>query len=278
MVRGGARTASRREPGDAPAAVLSLAGHAVALALFVWLMREAAPPPLPPSYAVSLVAAPAGPRAIASAPDPVADAPPAPAAAPSRPAPSTASPSASGTTIAPAPARPPRPMPATRDAAPAPRARESATSAAPSAPRGATRAPTTPATPAATGAPVSGAPRAGGGGPTGDRGNDVVTVRTTGTAFPFPGYLENIVRQIALNFAPRGGGTGFRADVAFTIQRDGTVSDLRLVNRSGNYGFDMECLGAVEAVGSRKGFGPLPNGFRDDALPVVFSFDPRTLR
>ena len=27
-----------------------------------------------------------------------------------------------------------------------------------------------------------------------------------------------------------------------------------------------------------KAFGPLPSGFKDDALPVVFSFDPRLIR
>jgi protein TonB len=102
-------------------------------------------------------------------------------------------------------------------------------------------------------------------------------VKVQGIAFPFPGYLENITRQIALNFKPRPGGA-LRAEVAFLIRRDGSVSDLRLVSRSGVYAFDLECLGAVEAVGQRKSFGALPAGFRDDVLPVVFSFDPTVLR
>ena len=116
-----------------------------------------------------------------------------------------------------------------------------------------------------------------GGGATGGRGSDVASVRVQGIAFPFPGYLENITRQIALNFKPRP-GAALRAEVAFLIRRDGSVSDLRLVSRSGVYAFDLECIGAVEAVGQRKSFGALPAGFRDDALPVVFSFDPTVLR
>ena len=31
---------------------------------------------------------------------------------------------------------------------------------------------------------------------------------------------------------------------------------------------------AVEAAAKNNGFGPLPNGFSDDVLPVIFSFDP----
>ena len=62
------------------------------------------------------------------------------------------------------------------------------------------------------------------------------------------------------------------------IHRDGSISDLRLLSRSGVYAFDLECIGAVEAVGQRRSFGALPAGFRDDVLPVVFSFDPSVLR
>jgi protein TonB len=100
-------------------------------------------------------------------------------------------------------------------------------------------------------------------------------VRTDGIEFPYPGYLNNIVRQIALNFqAPEG--SLLNADVAFTIRRDGSVADVRVVRGSGDYEFDLEARGAVEAAAPR--FGSLPAGFSDDALPVVFSFDPKFIR
>ena len=46
--------------------------------------------------------------------------------------------------------------------------------------------------------------------------------------------------------------------------------------RSGVYSFDTEAMGAVEAAA--RSFGPLPSGFSDDVLPVIFSFDPRLIR
>ena len=114
------------------------------------------------------------------------------------------------------------------------------------------------------------------GGAEGATGTDVATVRTEGIEIPFPGYRDNIVRQIALNFSPRGNVGALRAEVFFMIHRDGTVTGFRFLTRSGSQAFDLEAQGAVEAAGHK--FGPLPAGFADDVLPVVFSFDPGKLR
>lgn len=124
--------------------------------------------------------------------------------------------------------------------------------------------------------PETEAPRAGGG-PVGGKGTDVATVRSDGIEFPFPGYLNNIVRQIALNFKPRTDAK-LKAEVRFLIHRDGSVSNLIFVRKSGVFSFDLEAQGAVEAASSARRFGPLPTGFPDDVLPVVFSFDPEFLR
>ena len=104
-----------------------------------------------------------------------------------------------------------------------------------------------------------------------------MNVSVPGLKFPYPGYLANIVRQVALRFSPPGAST-LSADVSFLIHRDGSVSDVRIVRKSGNYGFDLEARGAVEAAGEAKAFGRLPEAFRDDVLPVTFAFDPRVLR
>ena len=72
----------------------------------------------------------------------------------------------------------------------------------------------TPVPPAAKPVPKTAAPRAGGG-PEGGAGTDVATVHTEGIEFPFPGYLNNIVRQIALNFKPSDTNSGLKADVMF---------------------------------------------------------------
>jgi protein TonB len=114
-----------------------------------------------------------------------------------------------------------------------------------------------------------------GGGELGGRGTDVANIRTEGIEFPYPGYLENIVRQIALRFRPPR-GSPLKAEVMFLIRRDGTVSGFRFMQRSGSFTFDLEAQGAVESASNA--FGPLPSGFRDDVLPVMFSFDPRLIR
>lgn len=210
----------------------------LAIVIPLLLIGTAAPPILPPMYRVDLLAAPPGPRAAGV----VTDEPP-------MPAPAKAPPKASAkaaVTKAPPRAKPVRaPVQAT--------------------PNLATKAP----------AKVLDAPKAGGGAE-GARGADVATVRTEGIEFPFPGYRDNIVRQIALNFSPRGNVGALRAEVFFMIHRDGTVTGFRFLTRSGSQAFDLEAQGAVEAA-ARK-FGPLPAGFGDDVLPVIFFFDPSKLK
>ena len=126
-------------------------------------------------------------------------------------------------------------------------------------------------------APNTPAPRAGGG-TEGGRGADVANVRIEGIEFPYSGYLDNIVRQIALRFEPPNRNAPLRAEVSFLIHRDGSVTAQRIVVRSGVYAFDLEAMGAVEAAGAAKAFGPLPAGYPDDVLPVVFMFDPSIIR
>jgi protein TonB len=148
----------------------------------------------------------------------------------------------------------------------------------PPAPTKAAAAPVTRATPIVgkpRPTPATKAPKAGGG-PTGGKGTDVATVQTAGIDFPFPGYLNNIVRQIALNFRVKNPNSPLSATVSFLIHRDGSVSGFKFLTHSGVYSFDLEAQGAVERASSS--FGPLPDGFRDDVLPVVFSFDPRFLQ
>jgi protein TonB len=246
----------RREGGGLAAPfTLSAILHAAIATLLFNTLSERKPVALPPMYRVSIVAAPAGERAIGE----VKTAQP-PAATP------VTQPTATQSTVKelplptakPAPKTPARVTPTQGKVAPSPKV-----SAPPAA--------------KVTPAPKTAAPKAGGG-PTGGKGTDVATVRSDGIEFPFPGYLNNIVRQIALNFKPRNPAAGLKAEVRFLIHRDGSVSDLTFVRKSGNFSFDLEASGAVEAASSVRGFGPLPDGFPDDVLPVVFSFDPEFLK
>ncbi|MES2179519.1 MAG: TonB C-terminal domain-containing protein [Gemmatimonadota bacterium] len=212
--------------------------HATGVALF-FVMRSAPAAAPAPSYRVNLVAAPPGERQIGVVQ-------PAPEAAPVTPAPA---PVAAAT---PEPAR--LKAPAKKPAARAPKV----------------------ATPnAAAVTPPAAAPVKAGGGPEGGKGADVANVKIDGPAFPYQGYLDNIVRRIAVEFKPKVRGA-LQAEVAFLIRRDGSVAGLRLTKRSGVYSFDEDAKAAVELASSK--FGALPSGYADDVLPVIFSFDPRLIR
>ena len=214
----------------------------VTAAAALFLSRPPRPVALPPIYRVDIVAAPPGPRAAgAVSPRPATTNPAAPV--PTR-AESKAPAAAAPPTAAPAPARRP-PAPAT----PVPPVKQP---------------------------PSAEAPRAGGG-PTGGRGTDVANIRTQGIEFPYPAYLNNIVRQIAVRFKPRNPGA-LRAEVFFIVRRDGSVGEFRFLSKSNVYAFDLEAQGAIESAGSSKAFGTLPPNYVNDFLPVIFSFDPSLIR
>jgi len=228
----------------------------LALVAALVVSRTPAHVPTPPTYRVNLVAAPPGPRQIGE----VQPTPPEPIPAPTPPTP------------APAPRARETPEPERMKAPAKAKPVRVPKVATPNANAGAAKASPAKAAPAKA-AP---APRAGGG-PTGGRGADVANVRTEGIEFPYPVYLQNVVRQIALQFRPDT-RSALRAEVAFLIRRDGSISGLKLVSRSGNFSFDQDAMGAVEAAARANAFGPLPQGFTDDVLPVIFSFDPQLIR
>lgn len=222
------------------AALMSAVLHGTFIAAALWKAGEAPPPALPRVYRVNIVAAPAGPRAIGEVRPTPRQTPPA-----ARPRPQQdVAPRAMPMPARPRPARPqPQATPTTVQEEPQP-------------------------------AP---APTAGGG-PVGGAGSDVATVQTAGIEFPFPGYLNNIVRQVALRFEPPDRDQRLKAEIMFLIHRDGSVTNLRFIKRSGSYPFDLEAQGAIEAAGTARAFGALPEGFEEDVLPVSFSFDPQVLR
>lgn len=212
----------------------------VSLVLLALLANLRRPPPVAPIYSVNLVAAPPGERAIGT----VSETPPTPMAPEPPKRAETAPDERTPVKKPPRAVRRKEPVKAT----PTPNARSARKDDA------ATRA---------------------GGGPTGGKGADVANVRTEGIQFPYPAYLENIVRQIALRFKPRNPGA-LHAEVVFLIRRNGTVTGFQFRQRSGVYAFDLEAQGAVEAASNS--FGPLPEGFSDDVLTVIFSFDPQLIR
>jgi hypothetical protein len=163
---------------------------------------------------------------------------------------------------------------------PAPRAAEKIPDPTKTAPTGTKQAPkiktkdatvTPNAAKSAKNAPTAGS-EAGG------KGSDLANVDLGGTEFPYPAYQRNIVNRIAENF--RTNEKTRSAEVQFIIRRDGSVDpdQMQLVTRSGSYTFDNAALGAIEAAANKKLFGPLPADFKNDALTVIFRFDPAIIR
>ncbi len=113
-------------------------------------------------------------------------------------------------------------------------------------------------------------------GETPSTGTDVATIKTPGLEFPFPEYLRNIVNQVYQRWDRDGARQNSFAEISFLIRRDGTVHDIRFVTRSGSFAFDLGAQGAVEAAGNASAFGPLPDGWDADVLPVSFYFKPET--
>ncbi len=103
-------------------------------------------------------------------------------------------------------------------------------------------------------------------------GSDVATVSTEGVEFPFPEYLQNIVSQVLRRWQRPLDNTPLEAEVGFMVHRDGNVTDLQFVKRSGNFAFDLEAQGAIEEAGRFKAFGTLPDGWVPDVLFVRFYF------
>jgi periplasmic protein TonB len=109
-------------------------------------------------------------------------------------------------------------------------------------------------------------------GETPSTGSDVATVSTEGVEFPFPEYLQHIVGQVLRRWQRPLQSTPLEAEVSFFVHRDGSVSALQFIRRSGNFAFDLEAQGAVEEAGRFKAFGPLPAGWQADVLFVRFYF------
>jgi len=209
----------------------TIAVHGAALVLLMGATTSRKP--LPPTYTVHLVAAPAPDQETRKAPQ-----------AFERPA-----------------EEKPAPVPAAK---PPPRS-STVSRAAPPPTQDATRREAAPRT-TSTNEPLPGERPS--------TGNDVASVSTEGVTFPFPEYLQNIMTQVLRRWQPER-GTALEAEVSFFVHRDGSVTGLQFIRRSGNFAFDLEALGAVEESSRSLAFGALPKDWHDDVLFVRFYFAPR---
>jgi len=105
-------------------------------------------------------------------------------------------------------------------------------------------------------------------------GEEAVNVQIDGANSLFPEYNANIIRQVQRYWRPPAGARDQTAEIRFAIHRDGSVSGIEWVRRSGSSSFDLLCRGAIESAGRTKAFGPLPDAFPADRMVVSFYFDP----
>jgi outer membrane biosynthesis protein TonB len=116
-----------------------------------------------------------------------------------------------------------------------------------------------------------------GAGPKGGAGSDVAKTFFDGLEFEDPAYLRGIVNRIASSFPDLESFSNV-AIISFDIQRDGCIRNLRITRRSPNAIFNSSAMGAIERAGKNCGFGALPAVWKDDVLPIHFTFDPRLIR
>ncbi|HEX6308896.1 MAG TPA: TonB C-terminal domain-containing protein [Longimicrobiales bacterium] len=104
-------------------------------------------------------------------------------------------------------------------------------------------------------------------------GGENLNVQLEGEEFPYPDYLENIVRTLH-NYFRWNGASNLEAEVVFHIRREGSVGGIRIVRKSGNFQFDLQAHEAVDRAGRAGAFGPLPDGWQQDRLWISFTFEP----
>lgn len=84
-------------------------------------------------------------------------------------------------------------------------------------------------------------------------------------AFTYDYYIQRMLAAIEGQWRRPGVEAPLEVTVHFTIERDGTVRDLRVVETSGHRPFDLAALRAVQRASP---LPPLPRSYRKDSLGV----------
>jgi TonB family protein len=88
--------------------------------------------------------------------------------------------------------------------------------------------------------------------------------------FPYQWYIQSVKKKLDQNWNVSSGySRRIYAQTAFTIQKNGSVSDVEIEESSGNSVFDSEARRAVQLSAP---FPPLPRGFEEPTLRVHVRF------
>jgi protein TonB len=101
-----------------------------------------------------------------------------------------------------------------------------------------------------------------------------VGIPDSGFGARFAYYREQITQKVAQQWYtgmldPQA--AGHRVYITFQIQRDGTPSNIRVAQASGDATLDRTALSAVQHIDT---FGPLPDGYQGSFVNVTYYFDP----
>ena len=83
-------------------------------------------------------------------------------------------------------------------------------------------------------------------------------------------YFDEIRRRVKRNWKPSSAGDNRHTVLVFSIQRNGQITGLRVVQSSGSEKVDRESLEAVQKSGP---FAALPENFPNEQLNVEFNFN-----
>ena len=87
-------------------------------------------------------------------------------------------------------------------------------------------------------------------------------------------YVKQITQKVASQWYTTmldANAKGHRVFITFEVGRDGTPSNIRIQQPSGDNTLDQTALRAVQHIDT---FGPLPDGYSGSYLNVVYYFDP----
>ncbi len=83
--------------------------------------------------------------------------------------------------------------------------------------------------------------------------------------FPYPWYISQVRMALWSQWSSRMPGGGGSCVVEFSILPDGRITDLRTEESSGDSGFDLTALGAIQDAAP---FPPLPTGYKKPFLTI----------
>ena len=103
-----------------------------------------------------------------------------------------------------------------------------------------------------------------------------ISVQTSDSAFGtrYAYYVDQITRKVAEQWYtsmldPQA--AGHRVYITFQVERDGSLTNIKIAQRSGDATLDMTALNAVRHIDT---FGPLPDAYSGSHIGVTYYFDP----